>query len=101
MARHIGDILKKRVLRQLKRASKRLEGLRQAWDEVVPEEFRGHSGVLSVRLRTLTVWVDSSAALSELATYHREALLEALNERLGEEGQAPVRDIRFVLEEHH
>ena len=62
----------------------------QAWQERVDPSLRGRARIRDLRSGTLWIEVDSSAALEELSTYGREAILSTL----APEG---VRDLRFTL----
>jgi hypothetical protein len=65
-----------------------------AWYEVSGEEIAENTRVASYRAGRLTVDVFSPALRQELASFHREALLEDLRDRLP---GAALRDIRFQL----
>jgi predicted nucleic acid-binding Zn ribbon protein len=92
-------VLSRNVLRKMRREARGAGPVEEAWKAVVPERFSTSTRVCGWRRRDLTIAVDGSAALSELASFYRQDLLEALNARLAEEGVPTVRSIRFVLEE--
>lgn len=72
----------------------RLGQYRRAWDSVVPDELRGHTRVLGVHRRVLTIAVDGAAQRYVLQVSLRPTLLGALNQVC--RGR-PLRDLRFVL----
>jgi len=95
-AERLGDILDRAVLRPARRSRSMIARARRKWAAVAGEEVVAHAAPRSVRRGLLTVEVDSSALLAELAGYRRTKLLRALAagpEPLG------VRDIKFVLAE--
>jgi predicted nucleic acid-binding Zn ribbon protein len=63
------------------------------WSEVAGPAVSGHSRVRSIRHGVLTIAVDSPPLCHELASFRRETLLAAMNERIG--GKAPLRDLYF------
>jgi len=92
----LGDVLDRAVMRSARRKRSMIEQARRKWVEVVGEETATHSWPRSVRSGVLTVEVESSALLAELAGYRQTEILHDLiagKEALG------VRDLKFVLAE--
>jgi predicted nucleic acid-binding Zn ribbon protein len=69
---------------------------RRKWTEVAGEEAATHSWPRSVRRGVLTVEVESSALLAELAGYRKAEILRGLT--AGEDALG-VRDLKFRLAE--
>ena len=92
----LGDILKRAVERPARRKRSLIARARRKWVEVAGEETARHSWPKRVRAGVLTVAVDSSALLAELAGYRRHEILRALNEGGGALG---ARQVKFVLAE--
>ena len=89
---HSDPVAVENLLSRLKRSSMRplfatkkppLERAREAWAQVVPDEFAQMLSVSSFRGTTLTVAVTSAALKQELESFHRESLLESLKTRPG------------------
>jgi predicted nucleic acid-binding Zn ribbon protein len=90
----LGEILERAVVRPARRQRSAVGRARKMWVAAAGEETAAHSWPRNVRRGVLTVEVDSSALLAELAGYRRAALLGALAGGLG------IRDLRFVLAEN-
>jgi hypothetical protein len=69
---------------------------KRKWESVTGRETAAHSWPRRVRRGVLTVEVDSSALLAELAGYRRDEILRALTQGPDSLG---VREIKFVLAE--
>ena len=99
MARRLKEVLSRKVLSKVRRGLRDLGPVKEAWAAAVPPEFAEAARVLSWKRRELTIAVEGSPALSELAGFHREAILERLNQQLSAAGRPPARAVRFVLED--
>ncbi|WP_310820870.1 DUF721 domain-containing protein [Stratiformator vulcanicus] len=55
--------------------------LSTAWRETAGERIASHSRVINVHRGILNVAVSSSALMGELSAYHRDPILEALNDK--------------------
>ncbi len=95
-AERLGDILARAVVRPAKRNRSMIARARRKWASVAGEEIVAHAGPRSVRRGVLTVEVDSSALLAELAGYQQRDLLRAL---AGEPQPLGIRELKFVLAE--
>ncbi len=92
----IGDILNRAVVRPARKSRSLIARARRKWAEAAGAEVAAHSGPRSLRRGVLTVAVDSSALLAELAGYRRTELLGRL---AGGPAPLSVRELRFVLSE--
>ena len=99
MARRLKDVLSRKVLREVRRGLKDLGPVHAAWKAAVPPEFAEAARVLSWRRRELTIAVEGSPALSELAGFYKDAILQRLNRELSAAGEPTARSVRFVLED--
>src|SRR5262245_25461767 len=63
------------------------------WNEVAPPEAAGHTRVRGVRHGVLTIAVDSPPLCHDLASFRREKLLAAMNERI--DSRTALKDIHF------
>ena len=95
-AKRLGDFLDRAVVRPARKARSKVARARRKWEKEAGAEAAAHSWPRSVRKGVLSVEVDSSALLSELAGYRKAELLRGLN--AGDDALG-VRDIRFVLSE--
>lgn len=95
-AERLGDILDGAVVKPAKRARSVMARARRKWVRAAGEELAAHSWPRSARRGVLTVEVDSSALLAELAGYRRAELVHKL---AAEPDPVGVRDIKFVLAE--
>jgi predicted nucleic acid-binding Zn ribbon protein len=93
-AERLGDILDRAVVKPARRRRSVIARVRRRWAAVVGAEEAAHSCPRSVRRGVLTVEVDSSGLLAELAGYRRVELMRGLAEGPDAVG---VREIRFVL----
>ena len=69
------------VKHQLARRVRQVGQLSAVWDECIPDSVREHTALLSFRLGTLTVAVDSAAHRYQLQTLLQSGLLDAIRER--------------------
>ena len=69
-----------------------VEQLQQAWRTVAGEEIGRQSRVLELSRGVLQIGVANSAVLSELAGFHKEKLLQSLQEQFAD---LKIRDIKF------
>ncbi len=69
-----------------------VEQLQQAWRTVAGEEIGRQSRVLELSRGVLQIGVGNSAVLSELAGFHKQQLLQSLQERFAD---LKIRDIKF------
>jgi predicted nucleic acid-binding Zn ribbon protein len=90
------DILGRAVVRPARKARSAIARARRRWEAVAGSATAEHSRPRSLRRGVLSVEVDSSALLADLAGYRRARLLEGLN--AGDEALG-VRELRFVLSE--
>ena len=100
MARSLKDILKRRVLKNLSRSAETAGAAGEAWEEAVPERFRGHARAAVYRRRVLEVVVDSPAVLAELEGFHRHEIKEKLKEGFTARGLVPPVRVKYTVEEH-
>ncbi len=70
------------------------EQLRQTWREVAGEQFAADTKVLGIRNGVLRIGVSNSALLGELVSYHRESLLQSLQQ---DHAFLKIRDVKFRL----
>jgi predicted nucleic acid-binding Zn ribbon protein len=68
--------------------------LNEAWRSAAGESFAAATKVLGVRRGIMQVAVGSSPLLSELAAFHKPALLESLSKAFPE---LKIRDLKFVM----
>ena len=66
---------------------------REIWERVAGPEIAAETVSIGQRGGTLTVEISDAALLSELASFHKKALLSALRDAAPDRG---LRDIRFV-----
>jgi len=92
----LGEILDRAVVRPARRQRSMIARAKRKWEAVAGRETAAHSWPRRVRRGVLTVEVDSSALLAELAGYRREEILRSLGEGPDSLG---VRKIKFVLAE--
>lgn len=95
-AERLGDILPRAVVRTARRNRSLLARAERKWSRTVGEAIAVHSWPRSLRRGLLTVEVDSSSLLAELAGYRRTDLIHQLT---AEPEPLGVREIRFVLAE--
>ena len=69
-----------------------VEQLQQAWRTVAGEEIGRQTRVLELSRGLLQIGVANSAVLSELAGFHKEKLLQSLQEQFAD---LKIRDIKF------
>jgi len=92
----LGDILGRAVVGPARRQRSAVGKAKRKWEAVVGPELAAHSWPRSVRRGVLTVEVDSSGLLAELAGYRKESILDGM----GREPEAlGIRDVKFVLSE--
>lgn len=70
------------------------EQLQQAWRTVAGDEMGRKSRVLELTRGVLNVGVSNSALLNELAGFHKQALLEQLQQQFA---HLKIQDIKFRL----
>ena len=99
MPRRLGDILKRRVLRDLARKADTQAAVREIWESIVPERFRGHAHAVCFRRRVVEVAVSSPAVLAELQGFYGRQVEAALRERFPGAGLAPPVRIKYMVEE--
>lgn len=92
----LGDVLPRAVVRPARRSRSLLGRAGRKWVLVAGEACARHSRPRSCRRGLLTVEVDSSALLAELAALRRAELIRGL---AAEPEPLGVREIRFVLAE--
>jgi predicted nucleic acid-binding Zn ribbon protein len=95
-AQRLGDFLEKAVIKPARKTRSIIQMARRKWIEVAGGETAAHSWPKRLRLGVLTVEVDSSALLAELAGYRQAELLRRL--ACGERPLS-IRALRFVLSE--
>ena len=90
----LGDILDRAVVKPARRVRSLIGKARKKWVKVAGRETAVHSRPRTFRRGLLTMEVDSSALLAELAGYRRKELIRALAA-----GPDPlgVREMKFVL----
>jgi len=76
----LGDIVDQILGRLVLPKQADLETLRQAWQDLLPEELLSHSCLESVRRGQLRVLVDNGASLYELNLLAEEGLLDQLRQ---------------------
>ena len=91
----IGDVVRSVVSRLAAQKSIGKEAVDASWKESVGEEGFKHSRPVAVRQKVLTVRVDSSAWLEELALKKRR-ILKAMKQRIGRD---KLTEIRFRIGE--
>ncbi len=79
------------VKNQLARRVRQVGQLSAAWDECIPESVRAHTALLSFRVGTLTVAVDSAAHRYQLQGLLQSGLIDALRERVAAGALARVK----------
>jgi predicted nucleic acid-binding Zn ribbon protein len=75
----------------------RVQGQRQladVWREAAGEKIAAKTKVMGIKNGVLQVGVSNAALLSELASFHRHSLLEALQ---ASSGELAIRDVKFRL----
>ncbi len=75
---HLGGPLAMLMKHTISKRVRQLGQLANAWDEVVPEEFREHTALESFARGTLTVIVDSAPHRFQLEMLLRSGLLKLL-----------------------
>jgi predicted nucleic acid-binding Zn ribbon protein len=65
--------------------------LRALWNEIAGEPIASSTRVMGLRNGVLTIGVTSSPLLSELAAFHHERLLQAVQARHGQR----IKDLKF------
>lgn len=65
--------------------------LGKLWSEIAGEQIAASTRVMGLRNGVLMIGVSSSPLLSELASFHHERLLEALQAKLGKR----IKDLKF------
>jgi len=70
-----------------------IRSIRQLWKKSVPQQVAQHTFPLAFREGVLLVSADSAAWAAELARFHRESILCALNEALG---RGSITRLRFT-----
>lgn len=65
--------------------------LRDLWAEIAGPQIAAQTRVMGLKNGVLSIGVDSSPMLSELASFHTERLLEALQAKRGK----AIRDLKF------
>ena len=93
--KRIGEVAKKLVGGQAKRAVASLREADAKWREVVGDDVADKTRVLGVSRRILRVAVPSSAMLAELTGFYRDGILEGLQSG---ERPLPVKDVRFEID---
>lgn len=84
-----------RVLRSVSGKNARVvEEVEQAWREAVTDRVWSHTRPVGMRRGVLTVEVDHSVLLQELAAFEKELLLQALRGRVS---RVYIEDLRFRL----
>jgi predicted nucleic acid-binding Zn ribbon protein len=68
--------------------------LRELWQRVAGEEIAERTKVIGLRNGVLQIGVSSAPLLSELTSFHRHSLLQALRDEAADSG---VRDLKFRL----
>lgn len=92
--RPLGDVLSRLMTL---RGYGRIQGdrqLRELWRRVAGEEIAERTKVIGLRNGVLQIGVSSAPLLSELTSFHRHSLLQALRDEAGDSG---VRDLKFRL----
>jgi hypothetical protein len=91
--RPIGEPLRDFMRRspEVKRSKAALEWT-TVWNDVAGDEVAAHTRVRGLRHGVLTIAVDSPPLCHELASFRREALLSAMNDRIESK---PLKDLYF------
>jgi hypothetical protein len=92
----LGDVLPRAVVRPARRSRSLLGRAVRKWGQVAGGRLLAHSRPRALRRGLLTVEVDSSALLAELAGLRRAELIRQM---AGEPDPLGVRDVKFVLSE--
>lgn len=91
---HVGKVLSELIaLKGLARVHGSQQ-LQQAWQSVAGEEIGRRSRVMDLTRGVLQISVGSSAILNELAGFHKQMLLEKLQQQFA---QLKIREIKFKL----
>ncbi len=89
--KNISNLIKD-VLHQLESQNTlQMQHVREVWEEVVPDETREQTSVLSYRSGTLRIGVRSQPLLSELENFRRNQI----ENRLREKGLSSLEDVKF------
>jgi len=88
----IGQILSRWLSKNRVKERLNKESIYGYWKRVVGEEIASSTRVVRYAGGILTVEVSSAPLLNELATYHKEDILESIREQEKFQG---IRDIRF------
>jgi len=97
-AKKIGDLLKRYLKRHGIERLLRFRGIYEFWCKAVGEELARQTRVVALRKNVLTIEVDSSPLLAELAGYRKQELLEALRRCLLEANRKQyIDDLIFKL----
>jgi len=68
--------------------------LRELWQRVAGEQIAERTKVIGLRNGVLQIGVSSAPLLSELTSFHRHSLVQALRVEAGDSG---IRDLKFRL----
>ncbi len=91
---HVGKVLSELIaLKGLARVHG-TEQLQQAWRSVAGDDFGRKSRVIELTRGILNVGVSNSAVLNELAGFHKQSLLEQLQQQFA---HLKIREIKFRL----
>ena len=92
---HVGKVLSELIaLKGLARVHGSQQ-LQQAWQTVAGEEIGRRSRVMELTRGVLQISVGSSAVLNELAGFHKQTLLENLQQQFA---HLKIREIKFKLQ---
>ena len=100
MARSLKEILKRRVLKELSKRAVTTDTAGEAWEEALPERFRGHARAAVYKRRVLEGVVDSPSVLAELEGFHRHEIAEKLKAGFSSRGLVPPVRVKYTVEEH-
>ena len=95
-AESLGEILGRSLVKPARRSRAQIARAKRKWVSVVGQDLAGHTSPRSVRRGVLTVEVDSSALLAELAGYRRDEIITGLSSG---EDSIGIRAVKFVLAE--
>ena len=91
---HVAKVLSELIARKGLARVHGTQQLQQAWQTVAGEEIGRRSRVMELTRGVLHISVGSSAVLNELAGFHKQTLLENLQQQFA---HLKIREIKFKL----
>ncbi|MBC7820169.1 MAG: DUF721 domain-containing protein [Planctomycetaceae bacterium] len=91
---HVSKVLSELIARKGLARVHGVEQLQQAWRTVAGNEMGNQTRVMELTRGVLNIGVGSSALFSELAGFHKQALLEQLQQQFA---HLKIRDLKFRL----